>query len=182
MKYVMIFIAILMISIVSAGSYTDCSIYGNCKPTSTSSSIIGYDCGSGNCVQSTIGGYVCVPCSGGSDTWAGNYTFYYNKSQIDNNLSLKTNFSSFNSTQFSYSNGYINILVSWLNSLFYSVSNPNNYLNSTNLSNYNQNINTTGNITAKIFITRVISGEIYGSCTNSSGFTFIGNISNGGIC
>jgi hypothetical protein len=47
-------------------------------------------------------------------------------------------------------------------------------LNATNI--------TTLNITATIHITKTISGTIYGSCTNSSGWTFLGNLSTGAIC
>lgn len=61
-----------------------------------------------------------------NDTWAGNQSNYYNKSQVDSNLTnglnLKTNFSSFNSTQFSYSGGYINIFPSWINGLWCSLT------------------------------------------------------------
>jgi hypothetical protein len=51
----------------------DCSIFGTCRSipiTSSSLSCIPHDCGLGNCIQSTVGGYICVPCGvGGNSSW-----------------------------------------------------------------------------------------------------------------
>lgn len=38
------------------------------------------------------------------------------------------------------------------------------------------------NVTANIQIRRIIDGTIYGECTNSTGWSFDGNISNGALC
>jgi hypothetical protein len=61
---------------------------------------------------------------------------------------LYTNFSSFNSTQMSYTNGYINILTSWLTTFINSF----NFITFTNLTNLgSNNINGSGNINMKNF-------------------------------
>jgi len=57
-------------------------------------------------------GVNCITSSG-TDSWSTNYSNYYNKSQVFNNTA-------FNSTQMSNSGGYLNILISWLTSLFYT--------------------------------------------------------------
>jgi len=43
-------------------------------------------------------------------------------------------------------------------------------------------LNVTGNATADIFITRVIGTSTFGVCTNTTGFTYIGNLSDGAKC
>ena len=85
-----------------------------------------------------LGGTCRTTWASGTDSWAGNYTYYYNKTQIDTNLSLR-----------------------------YLATNPNNYINFTNLSNFNSNnfngsgwFNTTGGIKTSGF---TINTNINGS-------------------
>ena len=86
-----------------------------------------YDCGAGNCVQSTIGGYVCVPCGGSSS---------FNSTYDATSKDVTANRTAFLSTY---------------NSSYYLNSNPSNFYNSTNkqpITNiFNQNLNTTNSPT-----------------------------------
>ena len=82
-----------------------------------------------------------------------------------------------------------NYITSWLtpspsqNWIF----NDTNYLyfNETKLNNTYVSNNTSPtfkNVTANIYITKKVGSSVYGTCTNSTGWTFVGNLDNGGIC
>jgi len=77
-------------------------------------------------------GVNCITSSSSTDSWSTNYSNYYNKSQVFNNTA-------FNSTQMSNSGGYLNILISWLTSLFYTKSDIDNSIinNASYFSTYN---------------------------------------------
>lgn len=107
LNYLLILVTLVCISLISAsncpvGIYpcdNTISVINTIK--TSSSSIVTNDCGAGNCVQSTIGGYVCVPCgSSGSINYTNivmlnvtinNMTFY--NLNVTNNLNVSKNLS-----------------------------------------------------------------------------------------
>lgn len=124
-----------------------------------------YNCSGTNVVQNiTINSSgvfsQCVAVASSSDSWAGNYTNYYNKTQIDTNFSLYTLITNLVSYVGNWSldkvNYYNKSQVDTNLSLFYLNSNPNNYINITSIGN--STIARTGNCPA---------GQVVMNTTNS---------------
>lgn len=130
------------------------------------------DCPLGEVVMNTTaGGVECIAISS-SDSWASNYTYYYNKSQIDNNLSLYLLITDerYNDTAIILSlNTTENIqALSFYNksevdnnfSLYYLASNPNNYINTSggdswagNYTNYYNKLEIDNNFSLYLLLT-----------------------------
>ena len=106
-----------------------------------------YICNSSNCY--TLVNFL-TDTTGGADSWSGNYTFYYNKTQIDNNFS---NYMSITSWNTNITNIFNQINLNYTSSLTTCNANINN-----NLTSINTNIN--GNLTsAKTYANSIVTSN-----------------------